>query len=199
MGNPALSALSFIIETAFSLYIMVVALRFIMQLVKADYYNPLAQFVVKVTNPLLVPLRKIVPGFGKMDLSALVLGFLLILAKLLIFKGLGLGYLNIAGYTIATAHLTLVTALGVALVDLIALLFNIFMFSIVILALISWINPQPGNPVVAVLGSITAPVLRPFRQRIPPISGIDLSPLAAIVTLQVAKMLIIPTLLGLFA
>lgn len=199
MGNPALSALSFIIETAFSLYIMVVALRFIMQLVKADYYNPLAQFVVKVTNPLLVPLRKIVPGFGKMDLSALVLGFLLILAKLLIFKGLGLGYLNIAGYTIATAHLNLVTALGVALVDLIALLFNIFMFSIVILALISWINPQPGNPVVSVLGSITAPVLRPFRQRIPPISGIDLSPLAAIVTLQVAKMLIIPTLLGLFA
>ncbi|MDO6462240.1 YggT family protein [Granulosicoccaceae sp. 1_MG-2023] len=195
MTSPGMEALSFLINTLFDLYIMVVALRFLMQMTRADYHNPLAAFVVKVTNPLLIPLRRVVPGIGGHDMAALVLCFLLIVIKLFLFKGLGLAE-YIGGLRINMAYAAVGQVFGIALVSLVNLFFNVFLYSIVVLAILSWFN-NGYNPVQNILYSITSPVLTPLRRIIPPIGGLDLSALAAIILIQLAKILVINSMIGL--
>ncbi len=175
--------LEFLITTIFDLYIMVVMLRFILQQVRADFYNPISQFIVKVTNPPLIPLRRIIPGWGGIDIASILLMLLLqsiAFTLLLLIRGMDLGALVI---------------INLALAELISMAFNIFIFAIIIQAVISWINPAGHyNPVGSILRSLTEPLLRPARRYIPPVSGIDLSPLAALMVLQILKMLIVPLL-----
>ena len=178
LTNP----LEFLITTLFSLYILVVMLRFILGAVRADFYNPVSQFLVRVTNPLLVPMRKVIPSFRQYDTSALVLMFVLQLLSLLII-------VMLRGASVPFIYL-LLAALG----ELVVLAFNVFIFAIVIQVIISWVNPGSYNPVNALLHSITRPVLAPVQRFIPPISGIDLSPLVALIGLQVLKMLVVPLL-----
>ncbi len=174
---------AFLIQTLFGLYILVIMLRFLLQWVRADFYNPLTQFIVKITNPLLLPLRRIIPGFGGLDSAALVLMLLLKYAELLLLSLLpGPSLPNLLG-------------LGVlALVELLALTLNVFLFGIFIQAILSWIAGAGHNPVASLLYQLTAPVLRPFRNLIPPISGMDLSPMAAIIALYLAMLLIVAPL-----
>ena len=195
MTSPGMEALSFLINTLFDLYIMVVALRFLMQITRADYQNPLAQFVVKATNPLLIPLRRVVPGVGGYDIAALVLCFLLILIKLFLFKGLGLSEF-IGGMRMNMAYAATGQLFGIAVISLINLFFNVFLYAIVLLAILSWFN-NGYNPVQSILYSITSPVLTPLRNIIPPVGGLDLSALAAIILLQVGKILVVNSLAGL--
>ena len=182
MNSYFANPLEFIISTLFSLYILAVLLRFLLGLVRADFYNPISQFLVRITNPLLIPLRKIIPGFGKVDVAAVVLMLLLQVILLLIIvalRGTGVDILPLL------AH-----AAG----ELIILTINVFLVAIIIQVIISWINPGSYNPVNALLDSLTAPVLRPVQRIMPPLSGIDLSPLFALILLQVLKMLIQPLL-----
>lgn len=174
---------TFLIQTLFGLYILLVMLRFLLQWVRADFYNPLSQFIVKVTNLPLLPLRRIVPGFGGLDSAAMLLMLLLEYAELLLLSLLpGRGLPNLLG-------------LGVlALVELLALLLKVFLYGIFIQAILSWIPSAGYNPAASLLEQLTAPVLRPFRNLIPPISGMDLSPMAAIVALYLAMLLIIAPL-----
>jgi YggT family protein len=178
LTNP----LEFLITTLFSLYIMVVMLRFILGAVRADFYNPVSQFLVRVTNPLLVPMRKVIPSIRQYDTSALLLMLLLQLLSLLVI-------MMLRGVSVPFSYL-LLAAIG----ELVVLAFNIFIFAIVIQVVISWVNPGSYNPVNALLHSITRPVLAPVQRLIPPISGIDLSPLVALIGLQVLKMLVLPLL-----
>ena len=183
-----LNPLAFLVDTLFSLYILVVMLRFLLQTVRADFYNPITQFLVKLTNAPLKPLRRIIPGWGGIDVASLVLAFLLQfigLGLLLAISGAPLGVALLPGLLIAT------------LTKLVSLLLYIYLFSIFIMALLSWINPGAYNPVAALLYSITGPLMRPAQKFIPPISGIDLSPLAVIVFIYIARLLIIPPLLHL--
>ena len=178
LTNP----LEFLISTLFSLYILVVMLRFILGAVRADFYNPVSQFLVRVTNPLLVPMRRIIPSIRQYDTSALLLMLLLQLLSLTIvvlLRGASVPFLAL-----------LLAAIG----ELVILAFNVFIFAIVIQVIISWVNPGNYNPVNALLNNITSPVLRPIQKLIPPISGMDLSPLVALIGLQVMKMLILPLL-----
>lgn len=178
LANP----LEFIITTLFSLYILAVMLRFLLGVVRADFYNPISQFLVRITNPLLIPLRKILPGFGKIDVAAIVLMLVLSVAMLLIIvllRGTGVSVLPL-----------LLMAVG----ELVMLAINVFLVAIIVQVIISWINPGSYNQVNSLLQSLTNPVLRPFRRLIPPLSGIDLSPLFALIGLQVLKMLIQPLL-----
>jgi YggT family protein len=178
LTNP----LEFLISTLFSLYILVVMLRFILGAVRADFYNPVSQFLVRVTNPLLVPMRRIIPSIRQYDTSALLLMLFLQLLSLTIvvlLRGASVPFLAL-----------LLAAIG----ELVILAFNVFIFAIVIQVIISWVNPGNYNPVNALLTSITSPVLRPIQKLIPPISGMDLSPLVALIGLQVMKMLILPLL-----
>ena len=178
LTNP----LEFLISTLFSLYIMVVMLRFILGAVRADFYNPVSQFLVRVTNPLLVPMRRVIPSIRQYDTSALLLMLLLQLLSLLIIV------------LLRGASVPFIALLLAAVGKLVVLAFNVFIFAIVIQVIISWVNPGTYNPVNALLHSITRPVLAPIQRIIPPISGIDLSPLVALIGLQVLKMLVLPLL-----
>ncbi len=182
MNSYIANPLEFIITTLFSLYILAVMLRFLLGVVRADFYNPISQFLVRITNPLLIPLRKILPGFGKIDVAAIVLMLVLSVAMLLVIvmlRGTGVSVLPL-----------LLMAVG----ELVMLAINVFLVAIIVQVIISWINPGSYNPVNALLDSLTAPILRPIQRIIPPLSGIDLSPLFALIGLQVLKMLIQPLL-----
>lgn len=178
LANP----LEFLVTTLFSLYILAVMLRFLLGVVRADFYNPVSQFLVRITNPLLLPMRKVIPSLGRYDTSALLL------MLLLQFISLGLVVL-LRGISVPVATL-LIVAVG----ELVMLAINVFMFAIIIQVILSWVNPGNYNPVTALLYSITSPIMRPLQRLIPPISGIDLSPLVAIIGLQVLRMLVMPLL-----
>ena len=183
MGNDYFTnPLEFLISTLFSLYIVAVMLRFLLGLVRADFYNPVSQFLVRITNPLLIPLRKVVPSIGKFDSAALLLMIVLQLAAITLI-------LLLRGDGISSAVLVIIT-----LATLISLLISVYMFAIIVEVIISWMNPGSYNPVSSLLHSLTNPLLRPIRHLVPPIAGIDLSPLFAIIGLQVLRMLILPLL-----
>ncbi|WP_020159016.1 YggT family protein [Methylobacter marinus] len=178
MTNPVI----FIIDTLFSLYILAVMLRFLLQWSGAEFYNPISQFLVKVTHPPLRILRRFVPPVGKIDTSSLVLVLALqMLAdfSILMLKGvsIGIGALAILSIT-----------------QLVSLLINIFIFAVFARALLSWLNPGTFNAASSILYSLTEPLLDICRRFIPDLGGIDLSPLAALLLLQLAKMLILPPL-----
>lgn len=181
VANP----IEFLINTLFGLYILVVMLRFLLAVVRADFYNPISQFLVKVTNPLLLPLRRIFPSVGKLDTSALVL---MLALQILSFTLIAL--LRGSAFSIAA-----VLMLSVA--ELFSLFLNVLLFSIFIQVIISWVNPGVYNPAVSLIYSLTEPVLRPCRRLVPPISGMDLSPLVALIAIQLVKMLLLPLLYAL--
>jgi YggT family protein len=176
LTNP----LEFLITTLFSLYILAVMLRFLLGAVRADFYNPVSQFLVRITNPVLVPLRKIIPSAGQYDTAALLLMLLLQLTSLVVMM------------LLRGASVSILTLLLLAVAELVLLLINVFIFSIIIQVILSWVNPGTYTPVGALLNNLTSPILAPIQRIIPPVGGIDLSPLFALIGLQVVKMLIHP-------
>ena len=181
-GNYFTNPLEFLISTLFSLYIVAVMLRFLLGAVRADFYNPVSQFLVRITNPILVPLRKVIPSIGKFDTAAVVLMLVLQLLSLILVNLLRGGGVPFSALLI------------LALAELVSLAINVFIVAIIAQVILSWINPGVYNPVTALLGSLTSPLLRPIQQLIPSISGIDLSPLFALIGLQVLRMLVLPLL-----
>jgi YggT family protein len=182
MNNYLTNPLEFLITTLISLYILAVMLRFLLGVVRADFYNPVSQFLVRVTNPLLVPLRKVIPVIGKFDTAAIVLMVALQLISVVIvisLRGVSVPFLTLLVYTLG---------------ELFILLINILLVSIVVQVILSWINPGTYSPVNSLLYSLTNPILKPIQRVIPPLSGIDLSPLFAMIGLQVIRMLILPLL-----
>ncbi|WP_252178136.1 YggT family protein [Endozoicomonas sp. 4G] len=160
------SSLVFLIQTLGGLYIMAVLLRFLLQLVKADFYNPISQAIVKVTSPLLNPLRKVIPGMGGLDLAALVLALLLqILLVYVLFMVQGL----------ATAAIPFPQVLIISLKELAGEILNIYMFSLIIIAIASWVAPGSYNPGLLLLHQLTEPLSSRIRRVIPPLGGLDFS------------------------
>ena len=176
-GSYVGNAATFLIQTVFGLYILIVMLRFLLQWARADFYNPVSQFIVKATQPPLRPLRKFIPGIGGLDMAALIFMLVLKFVELWLVTGL----LGMSPQIGGLAMLSIAELLG--------LLINVFIFSILIQVIISWVNPGMHNPVMALLHSLTEPLLAPARRVIPPISGLDLSPIIVIVCLQLASML----------
>jgi YggT family protein len=183
MGSSYITdPLVLIIEALSSLYILAVLMRFLLQWCGADFYNPISQILVKATQPPLRLLRRYIPPIGKIDTSSLILMLALqMLANFLI------GLLQ--GATLGIGALTVI-----AIMELINLLFNVFIFSIIARALLSWLNPGRFDAASSILYSLTEPLLNIFRRIIPDLGGIDLSPLAALLFLQVARMIILPPL-----
>jgi len=178
MTNPII----FLIDTLFSLYILAVLLRFLLQWVNAEFYNPISQMLVRITHPPIKFLRRFIPSVGKLDSSSIVLAMALqILADY--------GILLLKGMTIGFAAL-----LVLAFSQLLSLLFNIFIFAVFARALLSLLSPGTFNDVTAVLYSLTEPLLSTCRRLTPDLGGIDLSPLIALIGLQLAKMLLLPPL-----
>lgn len=166
----------YLLQTLLSLYLLAMLLRFLLQLVRADFYNPISQFLAKVTNPLVIPLRRILPGFGGLDMASLVWSLLLQLAgivALLFINGLGLPSIGL---------LLVWAALGV-----VGLLVNIYFFALLAMIILSWVAPGSNNPAVYLLFQITEPVMAPFRKALPPMGGMDFSPILVFILINVVQ------------
>lgn len=172
----------FLIDTLFSLYILAVMLRFLLQWIRADFYNPVSQFLIKITHPPLKIMRRFIPAVGSVDSSSLLLALLLqMLANFSI--------LAIKGLSISFVALTLLS-----FTDLLKMLLDIFVYAIFAGALLSWFAPGNYGSVSSILYSLTEPLLSVCRKVLPDMGGIDLSPLVALLLLQLTKMMILPPL-----
>ena len=166
----------YLVQTFISLYLMAMLLRFLLQLVKADFYNPISQFLVKITNPVVVPLRRVIPGYGGLDLSSLLLSILLQLlaiVALLLLNGLALPNPGL---------LLLWAVLGV-----IGLLVNIYFFALLAMIILSWVAPGSNHPAIHLLYQVTEPVMAPFRKALPPMGGMDFSPILVFILINVIQ------------
>lgn len=169
----------FLIQTLFGLYIGAVMLRFLLAVTRADFYNPVSQFLVKVTNPPLLPLRRVIPGVRCIDLAAIIL--------MLVLQGLELILIGaIKGFTFHPVGLVVL-----AMAELLSLLFQIYFFTILIQVILSWVSPGAYNPVVGLLHNLNEPLLGRARRILPPIHGFDLSPILVMIFLQLLGILLV--------
>jgi len=158
-----------LIDILVDLYITIVLLRFFLQYFRADFYNPLSQFAVKATDPFVKPLRKIIPGFGGLDVSSLVLAYLLILIKFILLMAIS------GQFSVNILFLVLYSV-----VELLQSILRLFMFLIFVRVILSWVSPSGFSPVSAVIGQISEPVISKFRKILPPMSGFDFAPMLAL-------------------
>ncbi|HLJ39801.1 MAG TPA: YggT family protein [Steroidobacteraceae bacterium] len=158
----------YIIDALLSLALFVVIARLLLQLTRADFRNPLCQAIVQLTNPLIVPLRRVLPPIGKVDTASVV-------AVLLV------GAVDVALVTVLRGGSLPdpIAWLDALLLEIAHMLLSIYLYAIILYALLSMIAPGGYSPLQSVLTSLCEPVLRPIRRIIPPLAGLDLSPLFA--------------------
>ena len=179
MGGHIGNAGTFLVETLFGIYILIVMLRLLLQWARADFYNPLSQFIVKATQPVLAPMRGTLPTVGGIDLACVFLLVVLQFAELWIITG-------ILGNRVAAIALVVLS-----IAELLQLATYVFLFSILIQVIMSWINPGSYNPMLGVLYSLNEPLLGPARRIVPSLGGLDLSPIVVMVALQLVAILLV--------
>jgi YggT family protein len=177
------TAAVYVLQTLGSLYLLIVLLRFVLQLVRANFYNPLCQFAVKATQPLLKPLRRIIPSMFGLDMSSLVLAILVQLALM------ALTLLLTYGTTGNPLQLLIWSLIGVT-----ALFLKIFFFALIVSVILSWVAPGSHNPGAELVNQICEPALAPFRKILPNLGGLDISPILAFMVLKLIDMLVINNL-----
>lgn len=174
-----LEVLGYLLQTVLSLLLFIVLLRLLLQSARADFYNPVSQFVFKATNPILLPMRRVIPAMLGIDIAAVV--SLLVLQMLSIASILLLG-----GYALPNPILLLVWAvLGVA-----GLLVNFYFFALLAMIILSWVAPGSSNPVVHLIYQLTAPVMAPFRRLLPDMGGLDLSPILVFIAINILQIVL---------
>ena len=172
----------FVIQTLGSLYLLIVLLRFILQLVRANFYNPLCQFTVKATQPLLKPLRRVIPSLFGLDMSSLVLAIVVQMVIFAVVMTLSYMSFNVFG-------LLLWAIIGVT-----ALFLKVFFFALIISVILSWVAPGSNSPGAELVNQITEPALAPFRRFLPSMGGLDISPILAFMVIQLIQSFVIPPL-----
>jgi YggT family protein len=174
-------ALIFLVNTAFGLFVVALLLRFYLQWARAPYRNPLTQFLQALTDFMVRPARRLVPGLWGLDLATLVLAWLLQFAEILVV-------LLIRGYALGPAAGTVIAAAALmALVMLLKIGLYMIMVAVIAQVILSWVGPD--SPMMPLLNNMTRPFLRVFQRRIPPIGNVDLSPLFLLVVIQLLLML----------
>jgi YggT family protein len=174
-----LEAFLFLINIVFGLVLAVLMLRFLFQVMGIAFNHPLVQMIYKITSPILRPLHRFIPRWRTVDLATV---FLLLAIQMLettltlVFNGAMPHFLGL-----------LILSFG----DLLSLAIYIFIISIIIQMLMSWVNPDPYHPVASLVNRINDPLLRPARDKIPPLGMIDISALAVLLGLQVSLILIV--------
>ena len=177
-------AFIYIIQTLGQLYLLVALLRFILQLVRADLYNPRCQFTVKATQPLLAPLRRIIPSVAGIDLAGLVL--VLGLQFLLIVVLLSLTSFPVMQLLPQILIWTLIIVAGLVL--------KIFFFALIVSVILSWIAPGSHNPGAQLTQQICEPLLAPIRNLLPNLGGLDISPIFAFIAINLLERFVIGNL-----
>jgi YggT family protein len=176
--TPLTQAGMLVINTLVGLYLLIVILRFLLQLVRADFYNPISQFIVKATNPLLLPLRKVVPGFGGIDLASLVLALLLqtiAIVLILLLNGIQ-----------PPLQVVMWAAIGI-----ISLVLKVYFWGLLITVIASWIAPNSYNPALILINQILEPAIKPIRKMMPDMGGIDISPIVVFLLIQVTEIILV--------
>ena len=168
-----------LIQTIGSLYLFVVILRFLLQLARADFYNPISQFAVKATNPVLIPLRRVVPGVFGIDIASLILGLIL---QFVVIEVTAL----IQGF----AFINPLSVLVWALIGMFSMIVTIFFWGLLVVVIASWIAPHSSNPALLLVRQLMEPMMAPFRKMLPDMGGIDISPIFAFLVLNVVQVLI---------
>ncbi len=171
-------ALYFVLKTLTQLYLLLLILRFWLPMMRADFRNPVAQGVLRLTSPLIIPLRRFVPPIGRIDTSTVLVAFVIEYVLILIL-------LMLSGRSASFAPIAITSLIELAILSL-----NMFFFVILIKIILSWVAPQNYNPVTAMLTTLSEPVLRPFRRIVPSVGGLDISPIFAIVLLQAGVMML---------
>ena len=173
-------AVLYLINTIFSLYILLVALRFLLQMVRADARSPVSQFLLAATNPPLRPLRRIIPGYAGVDWSCIILMLALQAIELFLVSLIGFGvFLALPGLILLSAA------------ELLKLIIYIFMFVIFVQVILSWISPRTYNSVTALVYQLSEPLLQPARRLLPATHGMDFSPILVFILLQLSLMLLV--------
>ena len=172
------SALIYIIEAFSHLFLMILLLRFWLPWFGADFRNPIAQGILRLTSPLINPVRRFVPSLGRVDTATVVIAFAIQCLTIMTV-------LKLRGFVLSIGMIALTS-----LFELASLTLLLFMFAIIVRIILSWIAPHTYNPATALLATITDPLLRPFRRYIPPLGGFDISPIFAIILLGALNVLL---------
>ena len=175
----ASNALTFLVQVAFGIYILILMLRVLLQVLRADFYNPLSQFVVRFTEPVLAPLRRIVPRVGRIEGGALLVMFGAQMIEYWLVYGMKGLEPSLAGLAVVSAA------------ELLDLCTTVFFWAILIRVVLSWVNPGIRHPASDIVYSLTEPVLAPARRALPSMGGFDLSPILVLVGLQLVNLLLI--------
>lgn len=183
--NPISQGLVFLIDILLGLYILAVLLRFLFQVVRADFYNSFSQALVTITNPTLAPLRRMIPGLYGIDVAAIVLLLILQCLK------------NFIIWLIQGVQPKVMGLVVVSAADLLQLTLWVFIIAIFIRVILSWVSPYAArqHPAVGLLNNLTDPLMRPARHMIPPMGGIDLSPIVVFILLYLTIILLVKPLL----
>lgn len=177
MSGSFTNAGLFLVTTLFDLYLFVLCTRLLLAWVRAGYFNPLTHFILKLTDPVIIPLRRIAANRGNLEIATLSLILFLELMKFLLVS------LLVASKTEMT------TLLLLAIIGTVKLILNTFFYAILFQAILSWI--QPGySPIKQLLAQLSSPILRPLQRLIPPIAGIDITAIPALIILQLLMILI---------
>lgn len=179
-------ALVFIVETIFNIFILSALVRFWMQALRAPVRNPLAQFTMALTDFAVKPMRRVVPGFRGLDFASLAVAWaaqVILLAIVSLLQGVEL---------VSGAALSVL--LFLALVKLLRLTVYIVMGAVLLQALLSWVNPY--HPLAPFFDALTRPFLKPFQKAIPPIGGVDITPILVLIACQLVLMLPVAFLEG---
>ncbi len=171
----------FILDTVCGFLTLALLVRFALQWARASFRNPLGQFIVAVTDWMVRPVRRVVPGLFGLDLASLLLAWL----WQVIYQGVALG---LSGVLFAVTPAPALVVLLLAALEVAKIGLYLVMGAVLVAAVFSWVNPYA--PLAEVFNTLTRPLLRPFRRFIPPVGGVDLSPLALLLVLQIALFLV---------
>jgi YggT family protein len=171
----------FVLDTVCGFLSLVLLVRFALQWARAPFRNPMGQFIVAVTDWMVRPVRRLVPGLFGLDMASLLLAWL----WQVIYQGIALG---LSGVLFAVTPAPVLVVAMLAALEVVKISLYLVMGAVLVSAVFSWVNPYA--PLAEVFNTLTRPLLRPFRRFIPPVGGVDLSPLALLLVLQIALFVI---------
>lgn len=179
------NAAQILIEFIFSILVGLVVLRVLLQLVRANFHNPICQFLYKATNPVLIPLRKIIPAWRRLDIAGVVLAWLLLLLKRVLIFAMVASVPSFAGLAV------------IAIADLIGFTLIIMLMLVIVRVILSFVSNDSYHPVVPLVFQLTEPILKPVRKRMPALGGLDLSPMIILLAIFLLQALVVAPLLDL--
>ncbi len=177
--NPFVQAGTFLIQSLASIYLVILLLRFLLQLARADFYNPVSQFVFKATHMLLAPIRKLFPTYRNIDMASLVLAMLIQWLAIQLTASIH-----------GNALINVLLVLWWGLLGLASMLLNVYIYGLLAAIILSWVAPHNPHPAIGLLWQLMEPILGPFRRLLPPLGGLDLSPILVFLVLNMFRIFV---------